>query len=120
MYPPCNEVSVERDRAARLLPVIAAIQRRWGAHALRIFGQRPAATIPVISTGFPDLDAALGIGGFPRGRLTELLGMATSGKTTIVLRALAQAQALGDRVGYLDLPSSFDPEYAAWCGVDLA
>jgi recombination protein RecA len=111
---------VERDRAARLLPVIAAIQRRWGAHALRILGQFPPDAIPVISSGFPDLDAAIGIGGFPRGRLSELLGGATSGKTTIALRALAQAQALGDHVGYLDLPCSFDPEYAAWCGVDLA
>jgi recombination protein RecA len=111
---------VERDRAASLQQVIAVIQRRWGAHALRIFGQRPAETIPVISTGFSDLDAALGIGGFPRGRLSELLGMATSGKTTIALRALAQAQVQGDRVGYIDLPSTFDPEYATWCGVDLA
>jgi recombination protein RecA len=100
--------------------VIAAVQRRWGAHALHIFGQRPADAIPVISTGFSELDAALGIGGFPRGRLSELLGMATSGKTTIALRTLAQAQAVGDRVGYLDLPSTFDPEYAAWCGIDLA
>jgi recombination protein RecA len=111
---------VERDRAATLQRLIAIVQRRWGAHALRIFGQPSAEAIPVISTGFPDLDAALGIGGFPRGRLSELLGMATSGKTTIALRALAQAQALGDRVGYIDLPSTFDPEYAAWCGVDLA
>ncbi len=111
---------MERDRAATLQQLIAAIQRRWGAHALRVFGQRSAEAIPVISTGFLDLDAALGIGGFPRGRITELLGMATSGKTTIALRALAQAQAQGDRVGYLDLPSTFDPEYAAWCGVDLA
>jgi recombination protein RecA len=111
---------VERDRAATLQQLIAAIQQRWGAHALRIFGQRSAEAIPAISTGFPDLDAALGIGGFPRGRITELLGMATSGKTTIALRALAQAQAQGDRVGYLDLPATFDPEYAAWCGIDLA
>ena len=111
---------MERDRAATLQQLIAAIQRRWGAHALRLFGQPPVGTVPVVSTGFPDLDAALGIGGFPRGRLTELLGMATSGKTTIALRALMQAQAQGDRVGYIDLPSTFDPEYAAWCGIDLA
>jgi recombination protein RecA len=120
MHPPWNEVAVERDGAARLQRVIAAVQQRWGAHALRLLGQSPAEAIPVISSGFTDLDTALGIGGFPRGRLTELLGRATSGKTTIALRALAQAQALGDRVGYLDLPATFDPEYAAWCGVDLA
>ena len=111
---------MERDRAVTLQQLIAAVQRRWGAHALRIFGQPPAEAIPAISTSFPHLDAALGIGGFPRGRLTELLGMATSGKTTIALRALVEAQAQGDRVGYFDLPSTFDPEYAAWCGVDLA
>jgi recombination protein RecA len=111
---------VQRDRAATLQRMIAAVQRRWGAHALRFFGQLRVDAVPVISTGFPDLDAALGIGGFPRGRLTELQGMATSGKTTIALRALAQAQAVGDRVGYLDLPATFDPEYAAWCNIDLA
>jgi recombination protein RecA len=60
------------------------------------------------------------VGGFPRGQLTELLGSPTSGKTTIALRLLAAAQRLGERVAYVDLPATFDPEYAAWCGVDLA
>jgi recombination protein RecA len=110
---------VDRDRAARLQPLIAAIQRRWGVHALRCGGQAPAGALPALPSGFPALDAALGIGGLPRGRLTELLGAATSGKTTIALHALAAAQARGERVGYLDLPATFDPEYAAWCGVDL-
>jgi recombination protein RecA len=93
---------------------------RWGQRALRIFGQPTTESLAVLPTGFAELDTALGIGGLPRGRMSELLSMPTSGKTTFALRTLAQAQALGDRAGYVDLPAIFDPEYAAWCGVDLA
>jgi recombination protein RecA len=74
----------------------------------------------VLPTGVAELDTLLGIGGLPRGRLTEFLGTPTSGMTTLALRILAQAQLRGELVAYLDLPSAFDAEYAAWCGVDLA
>ena len=76
---------MERDRTAMLQQLIAAVQRRWGTPALRIFSQPDTDVIPVISTGFADLDVALHIGGVPRGRLTELLGTPTSGMTTIAL-----------------------------------
>jgi hypothetical protein len=65
---------MERDRTATLQRIIATVQRRWGTRALRVFGEPDIDVIPVISTGFADLDAALHIGGVPRGRLTELLG----------------------------------------------
>jgi recombination protein RecA len=111
---------VDQERAATLHRVITAIQRRWGQRALRRFGQTPAnAAIPVVPTGFTDLDAALAIGGLPRGRITEVMGLPTSGATTIVLRTLALAQAQGDRVGYIDMHTTFDAEYARWCGVTL-
>jgi recombination protein RecA len=110
---------MERDRTATLQRIIAAVQRRWGTRALRIFSQPDTDVIPVISTGFTDLDAALHIGGVPRGRLTELLGTPTSGMTTIALTLLARAQAQGDLVGYVDISHMFDAEYAASVGVDL-
>jgi recombination protein RecA len=110
---------MERDRTATLQRIIAAVQRRWGTRALRVFSQPDTDIIPVISTGFPDLDAALHIGGVPRGRLTELLGTPTSGMTTIALTLLARAQAQGDLVGYVDLSRTFDAEYAAAIGLDL-
>ena len=109
------------DRTATLQRVIATIQRRWGERALHILGQSSSSpATSAISTGFAALDQALGIGGLPRARMTELLGPPTSGKTTLALRMLAQAQQQGDRVGFVDLPTTFDPEYAVWCGVDLA
>jgi recombination protein RecA len=79
-----------------------------------------ATAIPHIPTGFPPLDRALGIGGLPRGRVCELLGPATSGKTTLALKFLAQAQAGGGQVAYVDQALYFDPDYAYRCGLDLS
>jgi recombination protein RecA len=111
---------MNRDRSATLQQVIATIQRRWGARALRFFGHPANEAIPVVPTGFADLDTALGIGGIPRGRVTEFLGSPTSGMSTIVLTLMARAQAHGDVVVYMDLSRTFDPEYAASIGIDLA
>ena len=84
------------DRTATLQRVIATIQRRWGERALHILGQSSSSpATSAISTGFAALDQALGIGGLPRARMTELLGPPTSGKTTLALRMLAQAQQDG-------------------------
>jgi len=103
---------------------IARIHRRYGSQAL-VKGKPPTAvgtgsTIPHIPTGFPGLDRALGIGGLPKGRVSELLGPATSGKTTLALKFLAQAQAEGGQVGYVDQARAFDPDYAHRCGLDLS
>jgi len=111
---------VGRDRSATLQQLIVTIQRRWGVRALRRFSQPTDDAIPVIATGFADLDAALGIGGIPRERITEFLGTPTSGMSTIVLTIMARAQAQGDVVAYIDLSRTFDPEYAACVGIDLA
>jgi len=105
--------------AATIEQLITAVQRRWGARALR-FLDNAAPTVPVVPTGFAALDVALGIGGVPRGRLTELLGTPTSGMITIALTLIAQAQAQGDLAGYVDLSRTFDAEYAALVGIDLA
>ena len=111
---------MESEPAARLRQLIAVIQRRWGSRALRFLGDTTEETVPVVPTGFADLDRALAIGGVPRGRITELLGTPTSGITTIALTLIARAQAQGDLAAYLDLSKTFDAEYAAHVGVDLA
>jgi recombination protein RecA len=111
---------VDRERSATLQQLIAVVQRRWGVRALRRFGQPLDDAIPVIATGFADLDTALRIGGIPRGRITEFLGTPTSGMSTIVLTLMARAQVQGDVVAYMDLSCTFDPEYAASIGIDLA
>ena len=77
-------------------------------------------TFPHVPTGFPQLDRALGIGGLPKGRVTELVGLPTSGKTTLALKFLSQAQADGGQVGYVDQARSFDPDYAYRCDMDLS
>jgi len=99
---------------------VAAIQRRWGEQALRRLGSQMDKSFPHISTGFSDLDEALGIGGLARGRLHELLGSATSGKTSLALRLLARAQSHSRFVAYLDHGHVFDPDYAYRCGLDLS
>jgi recombination protein RecA len=112
---------MERKSTAAVQQLIAAVQKRWGTRALRRLGDVASApVIPVIATGFAALDAALGIGGVPRGRITELLGTPTSGMTTIALALIARAQEKGDLAGYVDLSRTFDAEYAALIGVDLA
>jgi len=113
---------VGAKKRKRLEAAVAAIRRRWGPNALRQGGQvrQAAAAMPHISTGFPVLDQALaGINGIPRGRVTEILGAPTSGMATLALKVVAQAQAEGDTAAYVDLGTTFDPDYAARCGVDL-
>jgi recombination protein RecA len=113
-------------RQRQLDMTVAAIQRQYGPWAL-VKGDRSrvtgSAAVPHIPTGFPALDRALGIGGLPQGRVCELVGPATSGKTTLALKFLAQAQAVGPaggQVGYLDQALYFDPDYAHRCGLDLS
>jgi recombination protein RecA len=111
-----------RSRQRQLDMAVATIHRRFGARSL--LKGRPVSTTPGspphISTGFPALDRALGIGGLPRGRMCELVGPATSGKTTLALKFLAQAQAGGGQVAYVDQALYFDPDYAHRCGLDLS
>jgi len=116
----------KKARKQKLEMAVALIHRRFGSRSL-VKGRLPTATgapaaagVPHIPTGFPALDQALGIGGLPKGRISELLGLATSGKTTLALKFLAQAQASGGQVGYIDQARYFDPDYAHRCGLDLS
>jgi len=99
---------------------VATIQNRWGLKALRKFESPAKPRVPHIPTGFPRLDSALGIGGLAKGRVSELLGPITSGKTTLALKFLVQAQSNGGSVGYVDYACFFDPDYAHRCGLDLS
>lgn len=103
----------------RLHALVAALQRKWGPAAFRRL-RGTTNTVTSISTGYDDLDGILEVGGLPRGHITELLGAPTSGAVTLALTCLAEAQAGGETVAYVDLSDTFDPEYAEGCGVDVA
>jgi recombination protein RecA len=117
-----------RKRQLQLDMAVAAIQRRYGPGVLvkgKPAAEAGAAAVPCLSSGFPALDRALGSGGLPKGRICELVGPATSGKTTLALKFLAQAQAqaggmAGGQVAYVDQALYFDPDYAYRCGLDLS
>lgn len=114
----------KRRQQRQLDMAVTAIQRRYGPWSL-VRG-KPAGTaareagVAHISTGFAALDQALAIGGLPRGRICELVGPATSGKTTLALKFLAQAQVGGREVAYVDQALYFDPDYAHRCHLDLS
>jgi RecA/RadA recombinase len=97
--------------------VLAAVHKRWGLHVLR--RGHAIDHIPHIPTGFRVLDTALGIGGIPRGFITELVGVPTSGCGTLALKIVAHAQETGDVGVYVDPDHIFDADWAARCGVDL-
>jgi len=113
-------VASRNRKKQQLDAAVSAIQRRWGPKAVRKGQATTIAQFPHIPTGFPSLDHALGIGGLPKGRVSELVGLLTSGKTTLALKFLSQAQAGGGQVSYVDQARSFDPDYAHRCGIDLS
>ena len=102
----------------KLEQVITTIQARWGTRVIGL--SSPAPALAHIPSGFAALDSLLGTGGWPRGRISELMGVPTSGMATLGLRALAAAQDLGGTAVYIDLDHIFDADYARRCGVALA
>jgi recombination protein RecA len=109
-----------RGKYRKLDLVVASLQRRFGPRAIYRY-ERPAAPAlpPHIPTGFGELDQALGIGGIPRGQITEILGPATSGKVTLVAKVIAQAQDGGHQAAWVDLGWTLDADYLHRCEVDL-
>lgn len=106
----------DRDRA--LDNAMAQIDRAHGKGAVMRLGDRPRTPIEVIPTGATALDIALGIGGLPRGRVVEIYGPESSGKTTVALHAVANAQKAGGVAAFIDAEHALDPEYAKRLGVD--
>jgi recombination protein RecA len=108
----------EADREKALQNAMAQIERAHGKGSIMRMGERGHVPVEVIPTGAISLDIALGIGGLPRGRIVEIYGPESSGKTTVALHAVANAQALGGIAAFIDAEHALDPEYAQKLGVD--
>jgi recombination protein RecA len=106
------------DREKALANAIAQIEKSYGKGSVMRLGDDVRPPIQVIPTGSISLDVALGIGGLPRGRIIEIYGPESSGKTSLALHAVASAQAAGGIAGFIDAEHALDPEYAKRLGVD--
>jgi recombination protein RecA len=106
----------DRDKALEV--ALGQIDKQFGKGSVMRLGERPYVPIEVIPTGSIALDIALGIGGLPRGRIVEIYGPESSGKTTVALHAVANAQAAGGVAAFIDAEHALDPEYARSLGVD--
>ena len=106
-----------KNATAAISQAIDQIKTKFGDEAIMTLGAKPKVNIDAISTGSIGLDAALGIGGLPRGRIVEIFGPESSGKTTLALHVIAEAQKNGGVCAYIDAEHAMDPEYAAKLGV---
>ena len=100
-------------RIKALQAAMRKIEKDFGRGSVMFLGQQPTEPIEVIPTGSMALNAALGIGGYPRGRIIEIYGGEASGKTTLALHAIAEAQRIGGTALFVDAEHAFDPRYAA-------
>ncbi len=107
------------DKNKAIESLISQVDKQFGKNSLMKLGQRPVQTFSSIPTGALTLDIALGIGGIPRGRIVEIYGAESSGKTTLALNIIANAQRLGGTAGFIDAEHALDPQYAKLIGVDI-
>ena len=107
------------DKKKALETAISQIEKNFGKGTVMRLGDRPEMNVEAIPTGSLALDAALGIGGVPKGRIIEIFGPESSGKTTLALHIVAQAQKRGGEVAFVDAEHALDPDYAARIGVDI-
>src|SRR6202167_456493 len=107
----------ERNRL--IAQALLQMEKQFGKGAVQQLGSRNALPVTVISSGSISVDAALGVGGFPRGRVTEIFGPKSSGKTTLALQIIAQAQAEGGAAAFVDAEHALDPAYARNLGVNV-
>ncbi len=109
----------DKERAKALDVAISQIEKQFGKGAIMRLGADGIVEVPAISTGSIGLDVALGIGGFPRGRVVEIYGPESSGKTTLALSAVAQAQKAGGTAAFIDAEHALDVSYASTLGVNI-
>jgi recombination protein RecA len=110
----------EKEKSRALAAALGTIEKQFGKGSILRLGSREAVLpIEAISTGSISVDYALGIGGFPRGRISEIYGPESSGKTTVALQAVAEAQKRGGVAAFIDVEHALDPVYAAKLGVDI-
>ncbi len=113
-----EDVSADNKQKA-LATAISQIEKAYGKGTIIKMGESPEMNVSVVSTGSLGLDLALGVGGFPRGRIVEIYGPESSGKTTIALHAVAEVQKMGGEAAYIDAEHALDPAYAKALGVNI-
>jgi len=109
----------DKNKTSSVDNALNQIQRQFGKGSIMRLGSREAENIPAIPTGALSLDIALGVGGFPRGRIVEIYGPESSGKTTLALHGIAEAQKRGGTAAFIDAEHALDTEYAQRLGVDI-
>ena len=114
-----KKVDAKNARQEALTTALAQIEKKYGKGSVMRMGENATMNVEAISTGSIALDMALGVGGVPRGRIIEIYGPESSGKTTIALHVVAEAQKLGGDAAYIDVEHALDPVYARNLGVDI-
>ena len=114
-----QQPEMDDARQAALDKALGDITKRYGDGSIMRLGEAHQLRVEAIPTGALSLDIALGVGGIPRGRITEIYGPESSGKTTICQHIVSEAQKLGGTAAYIDMEHALDPTYAARCGVDV-
>ena len=112
-------VKQEKDKDKALAQVLADIEKQFGAGAIMKLGDNEHIEVDTISSGSLAIDIALGVGGYPKGRIIEIYGPESSGKTTVALQAIAEVQKAGGRAAFIDAEHALDPVYAKNLGVDI-
>ncbi len=110
---------MKKEKDKTLDQVLADIEKQFGKGAIMKLGERGIKNIDVVSSGSITLDQALGVGGYPKGRIVEIFGPESSGKTTIALHAIAEVQKTGGKAAFIDAEHALDPVYAKKLGVDV-
>jgi recombination protein RecA len=110
---------INADRGRAIDAALANIEKKFGKGSIMRLGEREVSDIPAISTTSLSLDAAVGVGGVPRGRIVEIYGPESSGKTTLALHIVAEAQKAGGVAAYIDAEHAMDADYAGKLGVDI-
>ena len=116
---PATKKTTAEAKKDALTTALAQIEKQFGKGAVMKLGDNAAMQVDAISTGSLGLDMALGVGGVPRGRIIEVYGPESSGKTTLALHVLAEAQKKGGEVAFIDVEHALDPVYAEALGVDI-
>jgi recombination protein RecA len=112
-------VKMSMDKGKAIDAALANIEKKFGKGSIMRLGERPHEEVGAISTNCLSLDAAIGVGGVPRGRIVEIYGPESSGKTTLALQVVAQAQKVGGIAAYIDAEHAMDPDYAEKLGVSI-
>ena len=113
------DVDVKSEKARALEQTLSALEKEFGKGTVMKLGDKTAMQVEVVPTGCLELDLALGVGGLPRGRIVEIYGPESSGKTTVALHAVAEVQKAGGIAAFIDAEHALDPKYAAALGVKI-